>query len=301
MVNRAKAPQRLKEFLRAAFPAALLMAGGVRTLRAQQEQQGPGIGLPIRPASELRIASPSFPTAPERLVLPLPGGWRGGLSSSVSSVGGVALEEQPVPSGVESGGRESGALTGSLPAVKAAMPARHELGAWVGFSLHSGHYLGYEKHVKWVPLNLRYSYRFWTHEAFALRYAPELTVLTLLDEQSFYSTDPSVRRRTLGGGVTPAGFEMDFYPRKRVQPFVNEHSGVDYFAQRVLSPEGSQLLFETDLGLGINFFSRDRRQDVTVAYRYQHLSNANISNRNPGTDANTFYFGFSRFWTKGAH
>ncbi len=176
---------------------------------------------------------------------------------------------------------------------------KHALGAWVGLSLHSGHYLGFDKDVKWLPVNVQYSYRFWTHDNFALRYAPEANVLAMIDEPASNFGGPSTeRRRSFGGGLTPAGFEMNFYPKRRVQPFLSEHSGMYYFSQRVLSPQGSQLLFLTDLGLGLNIF-RTQRQAFTIGYRYQHISNANISDHNPGTDANTFYVGASRFWTKG--
>ncbi len=189
---------------------------------------------------------------------------------------------------------------GRVPPPDVDLPGgKHELGVWWGLSLHSGHYLGYDKDVKWMPINVKYSYRFWTRETFALRYAPELTALALLDEPNWAPVDQyTLRRRTYGSGLTPVGFEMNFFPRSRVQPFLSEHSGLDYFYKKVLSPDGSQLLFTTDLGLGVNIF-RKMRQDVTIAYRYQHLSNANISDHNPGTDANTFYVGVSRFRTKG--
>jgi hypothetical protein len=53
-----------------------------------------------------------------------------------------------------------------------------------------------------------------------------------------------------------------------------------------------------DFGTGINIF-RKAREAVTIRYRYQQLSNANISGHNPGMDANTFYVAVSRFRTKG--
>jgi opacity protein-like surface antigen len=53
-------------------------------------------------------------------------------------------------------------------------------------------------------------------------------------------------------------------------------------------------MFTIDFGGGVNIFLR-QRQALTLGYRYQHLSNANISAHNPGTDANTFYVGVSRF------
>lgn len=68
--------------------------------------------------------------------------------------------------------------------------------------------------------------------------------------------------------------------------------------QRVLNPQGSRFMYTIDCGAGINIF-RHKNQAVCIGYRYQHLSNANISHHNPGTDANTFYVGISRFRTKG--
>ncbi len=44
-------------------------------------------------------------------------------------------------------------------------------------------------------------------------------------------------------------------------------------------------MYTVDFGAGVNIF-RKERQVVTIGYRYQHLANADISPRNPGTDAN---------------
>ena len=49
---------------------------------------------------------------------------------------------------------------------------------------------------------------------------------------------------------------------------------------------------------GVNIFHH-KYQAITIGNRYQHLSNANISVHNPGTDANSFDVGVSRFKTKG--
>jgi len=59
-----------------------------------------------------------------------------------------------------------------------------------------------------------------------------------------------------------------------------------------------QLDATIDFGAGFNIFHH-QNQAITIGYRYQHLSNANISLHNPGTDANTFYVGVSRFRTRG--
>ena len=47
-------------------------------------------------------------------------------------------------------------------------------------------------------------------------------------------------------------------------------------------------MYTIDFGGGIQIF-RKARQSWTIGYRYQHLSNANISHHNPGMDSNAFY------------
>jgi Lipid A 3-O-deacylase (PagL) len=181
----------------------------------------------------------------------------------------------------------------------------HEFGAWWGLSLMSGHIWGYAKDVKYMPIDVRYTYLFTQHQYWTMRYAPELTALAMLDEpvQGAKPTQAQpaaqyLRQRAYGSGISPAGFESDFFPRSRVQPFFSTDGGFIYFDQRVLSPQGSQWMYTIDFGTGIHIF-RKARQDWTLGYRYQHLSNANISLHNPGTDANTFYLAVSRFRTKG--
>lgn len=181
----------------------------------------------------------------------------------------------------------------------------HEFGAWWGLSIISGHIWGYAGDIKYMPVDVRYTYLFTEHQHWTMRYAPELTAVAMLS-QPVPGANPSpaqpypqyLRQRIYGSGLSPVGFESDFFPAKRVQPFFSTNGGFLYFGQRVLSPQGSQFMYTIDFGTGIHVF-RKARQDWTIGYRYQHLSNANISHHNPGTDANTFYIAVSRFRTKG--
>ena len=83
-----------------------------------------------------------------------------------------------------------------------------------------------------------------------------------------------------------------------MQPFLATNGGFIYFDNRVLSRQGSQYMYTIDFGGGLIVF-RSKRQSFTFGYRYQHLSNANISHHNPGVDTNLFYFGVSRWRSKG--
>ncbi len=181
----------------------------------------------------------------------------------------------------------------------------HEVGAWWGLSLISGHIWGYAGDIKYMPVDVRYTYLFTSHRYWTMRYAPEMTALAMLD-QPVPGAKPTtaqpgaqnLRKRIYGSGLSPVGFESDFLPAKRVQPFLSTDGGFLYFSDRVLSPEGSQFMYTIDFGTGIHVF-RKARQDWTLGYRYQHLSNGDISHHNPGTDTNVFYIAVSRFRTKG--
>ena len=166
----------------------------------------------------------------------------------------------------------------------------------------TGHIWGSAKDIKYMPVDVTYSYLLSEHPKWSFRYAPELTALAMLDQPNPEAGPPtkyhqSLRQRIYGSGISPVGFRASFYPDSRVQPFLSTDGGFIYFAQRVLSPEGSQFMYTIDYGCGLTFF-RKRRQTVSIGYRYQHLSNGDISMHNPGTDANTFYVSVSRFRTR---
>jgi hypothetical protein len=224
---------------------------------------------------------------------------------------GPAAGDDPPPSGSDGSASGADPVAGASaavvrhgePAVKPEWPrwgGVHEFGAWWGLSLISGHVWGYAPDVKYMPIDVNYSYLFNPDShRWAFRYAPEITALAMLDERTqvpnknvFYQ-----RQRAYGSGVSPAGFRVSFVPDSRVQPYVSGNGGFIYFNQRVLSPQGSQFMYTIDFGAGLQFF-RKKRQAWSLGYRYQHLSNANISHHNPGTDANTFYVAVSRFRIK---
>ena len=205
----------------------------------------------------------------------------------------------------------AGELAAVRPATLSGAPdwqgpgGRHEFGAWWGLSAMSGHIWGFAGGVKYMPVDLRYSYEFHRHhQAWTMRYSPEMTALALLDWPTPNTTSTGTvfnqRTRAYGSGISPVGFQVDFWPLRRVQPFFSGNGGFLYFDKRVLSPQGSQFMYTIDYGAGINIFHH-KNQAITIGYRYQHLSNANISLHNPGTDANTFYVGVSRFRSRGDH
>lgn len=47
-----------------------------------------------------------------------------------------------------------------------------------------------------------------------------------------------------------------FFPRSRVQPFLSNNAGFIYFANGMLTPEGSKLVYTVDFGAGVNIFRK---------------------------------------------
>ncbi len=182
---------------------------------------------------------------------------------------------------------------------------KHEFGAVWGLSLMSGHLWGYAPDVKYMPITLRYSYELYRHkESWSFRYAPELTALAMIDWPYPHPKEPipqvfyNQRERVYGSGLSPVGIELDARPLSRFQPYFKGNGGFIYFGDKVLSPQGSQFMYTVGPDIGFNIY-RHKRQAMSFGWRYTHLSNANISLHNPGTDANVFYVGISRFRNKG--
>jgi len=181
---------------------------------------------------------------------------------------------------------------------------RHEVGLWWGYSGFSGDIWGAAHSVSYMPVGIQYSYEFLRHnQSWSLRYSPEITPYARIswlqpDVVTNVVSASSPRLHSSGSGASPVGFRLSLHPMAAVQPFLTTNGGFIYFRNRVLSPQGSQFMYTIDFGTGVTIYQR-RKQAITIGYRYQHLSNANISFHNPGTDANTFYFGISRFLNKG--
>jgi hypothetical protein len=192
----------------------------------------------------------------------------------------------------------SSPATLSAPSPQPRYGGIHEFSIDAGVSRVSGPVWGYRQDVDYEVIHLRYSREMKNATHFTAYYSPEVTPYAKLDEPVLTDNDMGNveigRKHTTGGGVSPIGFTVAFLPRHRVQPFWACNAGMLYFRDRVLSPQGSQFMYTIDFGAGLNIY-QSRFVSTTIGFRYTHLSNANISIHNPGTDAELWYIGFSRF------
>lgn len=174
---------------------------------------------------------------------------------------------------------------------------KNEITLWGGSSAGSnGHVFGFARDRRLVQFGASYDRRMWSHSSFSLAYRAEVIPIALLFEPKQFGAGSEAigtgRRSTYGGGLNPLGLKLKLRPAARVQPYFDYAGGFLYFTDRVLSPLASQYNFTVYLGTGLEFRTGEHKA-IQFGYRYHHLSNANISNRNPGVDTNFFYMGFT--------
>lgn len=93
----------------------------------------------------------------------------------------------------------------------------------------------------------------------------------------------SGRRWTVGEGMSPVGFQWNFVPRHKLQPFFVGHGGYMYSSQPIPIAQAGSFNFTFDLGVGFELY-RSRRHSIRGEFRYHHISNHGTAAQNPGID-----------------
>jgi opacity protein-like surface antigen len=95
------------------------------------------------------------------------------------------------------------------------------------------------------------------------------------------------RRWTVGQAISPVGFQWNFEPQRRLEPFVSAHGGYMYSTRSIPVEEAGSFNFTFDFGAGIELY-RSHAQSIRVEYRFHHISNDNTAYQNPGIDNGVF-------------
>jgi hypothetical protein len=115
-------------------------------------------------------------------------------------------------------------------------------------------------------------------------YDVDVTPLTLVLQQ----------KNTYGVGFTPFLLHWNFTSPKKVSPFFEVGGGV-LFSSDDVPLFTNNVNFTPQAALGLNFFTRQKRS-VSVAFKYVHISNAGLSNLNPGLNTLQGMIGYN--WYK---
>jgi len=96
-----------------------------------------------------------------------------------------------------------------------------------------------------------------------------------------------------GGGFSPLGLKWAFATRGSVAPYLELNGGTLFTNKEV--PTGTSAVNFTDAAaFGVHLFGP--KYAWTVEVRYMHISNAGLSNPNPGINTVQVRVGIGKFW-----
>ena len=191
-------------------------------------------------------------------------------------------------------------LTAANICAQSGEPGKNEFSVWGGFSPDSTvSLIGRTPDTRFGIVALRYSRRFNNSDSVNLKYTADIIPAASLNYPDFeivrnpLSVQP-VRPTKYAFGAAPLGLQVNFRPRKKIQPFISATGGFLYFSRRTPNFGGTRFNFTADFGGGLEIRLKEKRA-VTVGYKYHHISNAERGLSNPGFDNNIFYVGYTFF------
>ena len=102
------------------------------------------------------------------------------------------------------------------------------------------------------------------------------------------------RQWTFGEGFSPAGFKLNFLPRRRIQPVFTALAGYMFSTKPIPVSDAGSSNFTFSVGAGLEFY-RSATRSIRAEYRVHHISNNYTADANPGIDSQliqiTYAFG----------
>jgi Lipid A 3-O-deacylase (PagL) len=171
-------------------------------------------------------------------------------------------------------------------------PARNFIEIVGAATLADGSLQGVTKDRRLFVFGAAYSRVLSRHRIVELRFTSELIPMALLREpflkfaaiQTLASNQFTVMRETYGFGASPLGIELDWLPRRKFQPFFGIEGGFLRFDRNVPDFVASKFNFTVD-GRGGVRMALPHERSVSVAFAFEHMSNAYTAHDNPGVDA----------------
>lgn len=141
---------------------------------------------------------------------------------------------------------------------------------------------------------IRYSHRWNTSSWVNLKYTMDASVLVMNypDKIVTGTTVTPTRETRVGIGFAPIGFQGNFRPHSKLQPFIGLHLGFMPFTETTPNVTGKKLNFSTAGGGGIEYRLKNKKA-ITFGYNFYHISNASRGIENPGYDSQLFFVGYT--------
>ena len=112
------------------------------------------------------------------------------------------------------------------------------------------------------------------------------TFTDVIEGITFSNTDTLTcgqRQWTFGEGFSPAGFKLNFLPRRRIQPVFTALAGYMFSTKPIPVVDAGSSNFTFSVGAGVEFY-RSSTRSIRAEYRFHHISNDYTADDNPGID-----------------
>ena len=182
------------------------------------------------------------------------------------------------------------AILQSTSAFAQEQHAYSEYTSWFSGAFGNGHAFSETLGGRNYQFESRYERLIYWREPFAVRWVFDAVPVALVGDPH---TGTGRRRYAYGIGASPIGAQVNFVHYRRIEPFLTSGGGFLYFNHQMFG--ATQFNFTAQLGGGVQLFTSSRRAALDLGYKYHHISNANLGNRNPGMDSHTLFIGVSLF------
>ena len=164
------------------------------------------------------------------------------------------------------------ALAGA-PSARSQQQPNNEFGVWGAYSFSSPNIIGNPAHMQFGQLAFRYARLLHSSPVLGIEYTIDVETVEITQPEIFPSCE------IMSGGIL----------------IVTDCPTHEYVYAGGLSPIGWKFNFTFDFQAGIQHFNASRTRAWTFAYKFQHISDANRTNVNPGVNFNMFSVGYSFF------
>lgn len=168
--------------------------------------------------------------------------------------------------------------------------AYSEYTVWFSGSLGNGHAFSGTSNGRNYQLETRYERLIYWSTPFAVRWIFDVVPVAVVGDPL---TSSGQRVYSYGIGGSPLGAQVNFVHHRLIEPFLTVGGGFLYFNRPMF--RATQFNFTAQYCGGVQFFTSKRRTAIDLGYKYHHISNANLGNRNPGMDSNMIFIGVSLF------
>jgi hypothetical protein len=184
----------------------------------------------------------------------------------------------------------------SLPlsgqATQEVAPARNFIEIVGAATLADGSLQGVTKDRRLFVFGAAYSRVLKRNRVVETRFTSEVIPMALLREpffkfssvQALSSNQFTEMHETYGFGASPVGIELDWLPRKKFQPFFGVEGGFLRFDRNVPDVVASKFNFTINGHGGVRI-ALPHEKSISVAFAFEHMSNAYTAHDNPGLDA----------------